>query len=45
MIRQSVLLELEKQKAKYTMDQQKENQFKQSKISIEEKVKIHKSLL
>ena len=42
MIRQSVLLELEKQKAKLGMDQQKENQFKQSKIS-EEKVKVHKS--
>ena len=43
MIQQSVLLELEKQKAKLAMDQQKQNQFKQSKISNEEKVKFHQS--
>ena len=41
MIQQSILLELEKQKAKLAMDQQKENQFKKSKISSEEKVKFH----
>ena len=41
MIQQSILLELEKQKAKLAMDQQKENQFKKSKISGEEKVKFH----
>ena len=43
MIRQSVLLELGKQRAKLAMDQKKrEKQFKQSKISSEEKVKVHK---
>ena len=43
MIRQSVLLELKKQSEISYGPAERENQFKQSKISSEEKVKIHQS--
>ena len=41
MIRQSVLPELEKQSEISYELAERENQFKQSKISCEEKVKVH----
>ena len=43
MIGQSVLLELEKQSKISYGPAERESQFKQSKISSEEKVKVHKS--
>ena len=43
MIRQTVLLELEKQSKIIYGPAERENQFQQSKISSEEKVKVHKS--
>ena len=43
MIRQSVFLELEKQRKISYGSAERENQFEQSKISSEKKIKVHKS--